>query len=191
MTGGATGARGAAFFDRDGVLNRDKGYVHRPEDVEWSNGAAEAISAANAAGLLVVVVTNQSGVARGFYGEAEVVALHDWMSGQLAARGARIDRFYYCPFHEAATLEAYRVADHPDRKPNPGMLLRAIEELRIDPARSFIIGDQPGDLAAGAGAGVAAYLFEGGDLARLARRAIAELGLDRPDVSAPIISRGT
>jgi D-glycero-D-manno-heptose 1,7-bisphosphate phosphatase len=175
MTDRPAAPRGAAFFDRDGVLNRDKGYVHRPEDVEWSPGAAEAIAAANAAGLLVVVVTNQSGVARGFYGEAEVEALHAWMRDQLAAAGARVDRFYYCPFHEAAVVEAYRVADHPDRKPNPGMLLRAIEDLVIDPARSFLIGDQPSDLAAGAGAGVAAYLFEGGDLAGLARQAIAEL----------------
>lgn len=175
MTDKPAAPRGAAFFDRDGVLNRDKGYVHRPQDVEWSPGAADAIAAANAAGLLVVVVTNQSGVARGYYGEAEVETLHAWMRGQLAAAGARVDRFYYCPFHEAAVVEAYRVADHPDRKPNPGMLLRAIEELTIDPARSFLIGDQPSDLAAGAGAGVATYLFEGGDLAALARQAIAEL----------------
>src|SRR3974390_1576914 len=89
--------RGAAFFDRDGVLNRDTGYVTKPEGVEWSTGAVEAIAAANAAGLLVVVVTNQSGVARGFYGEAEVEALHAWMSDELAALGARVDRFYYCP----------------------------------------------------------------------------------------------
>jgi D-glycero-D-manno-heptose 1,7-bisphosphate phosphatase len=121
-------------------------------------------------------VTNQSGVARGFYGEADVEALHDWMRSALAAAGARVDRFYYCPFHQDAVVEAYRVADHPDRKPNPGMLLRAIEELAIDPARSFLIGDQPSDLAAGARAGVAAYLFEGGDLAGLACQAIAKLG---------------
>jgi D-glycero-D-manno-heptose 1,7-bisphosphate phosphatase len=170
---------GAAFFDRDGVLNIDKGYVHRSEDVEWQAGAAEAIAAANAAGLMVVVVTNQSGVARGLYGEAEVEALHAWMSDQLARQGARIDRFYYCPYHEAAVVEPYRVADHPDRKPNPGMLLRAIEELGLDPAASFIIGDKPSDLEAGAGAGVAAYLFEGGDLAGLARQAIAELSRKR------------
>ena len=168
--------RGAAFFDRDGVINLDRGYVHRPDQVEWSHGAAEAIVAANAAGLAVVVVTNQSGVARGFYGEAEVEALHGWMQGQLAAAGARVDRFYHCPFHEAAAVEAYRVADHPDRKPNPGMLLRAIADLSLDPAASFLIGDQPSDLAAAAAAGVRAYLFEGGDLAGLTRRAIAALG---------------
>jgi D-glycero-D-manno-heptose 1,7-bisphosphate phosphatase len=177
MNGEGLGGRGVAFFDRDGVLNRDKGYVYRPEDVEWTPGAAEAVAAANAAGLWVVVVTNQSGVARGFYGEAEVEALHAWMRARLAAQGARIDRVYYCPFHEDAVIEAYRASDHPDRKPNPGMLLRAIAELDADPARSFIIGDQPSDLAAGAAAGVAAYRFGGGDLAALTRQAIAKLGL--------------
>jgi D-glycero-D-manno-heptose 1,7-bisphosphate phosphatase len=169
--------RAAAFFDRDGVLNLDKGYVYRPADIEWTPGAAEALRAANDAGLVVVVVTNQSGVARGFYGEAEVEALHGWMAGQLAPQGARIDAFYYCPFHEAATIEAYRIADHPDRKPNPGMLVRAIADLALDPARSFLIGDQASDLAAAAAAGVAGYLYAGGDLAGLTRQAIADLSL--------------
>jgi D-glycero-D-manno-heptose 1,7-bisphosphate phosphatase len=175
---GLAAGRGAAFFDRDGVLNRDKGYVHRPEDVEWTAGAAEAVRRANAAGLWVVVVTNQSGVARGFYGEAEVEALHAWMSDQLAAQGARVDRFYHCPYHEAGVVEAYRIADHPDRKPNPGMLLRAIADLSIDPGRSFMIGDQISDMVAGARAGVASYLFDGGDLADLAGQAIAELAFE-------------
>ena len=85
--------RGAAFFDRDGVLNLDTGYVHRPVDFQWTPGAMAAIAAANAAGLAVVVVTNQSGVARGYYGEADVEALHAWMNGELARSGARIDRF--------------------------------------------------------------------------------------------------
>jgi D-glycero-D-manno-heptose 1,7-bisphosphate phosphatase len=169
--------RGAAFFDRDGVLNLDKGYIHRPADIEWTPGVAAAIVAANDAGLAVVVVTNQSGVARGYYGESEVTALHEWMRETLAAQGARIDRFYYCPFHPTAVAPAYRIADHPDRKPNPGMLLRAIDELAIDPARSFLIGDKPSDLLAAAAAGVAGYLYEGGDLARLVRRVIGEIGV--------------
>lgn len=175
---GADARRGAAFFDRDGVLNHDKGYVHRPEDVEWTTGAAQAVRLANAAGLWVVVVTNQSGVARGFYGEAEVQALHVWMAEQLAAQGARIDRFYHCPYHEEAVVEAYRAADHPDRKPNPGMLLRAIDELAIDPRRSFLIGDQPSDLTAAERAGVAGHLYAGGDLAEVAARAIEALSVE-------------
>lgn len=176
---GGGARRGAAFFDRDGVLNVDRGYVHRPSDVEWVAGAAEAVRLANAAGLAVVVVTNQSGVARGYYGEAEVEALHGWMTAEMAAQGARIDRFYHCPFHAEAVVEAYRVDDHPDRKPNPGMLRRAIAELGLDPGRSFMIGDQISDVVAGARAGVASYLFDGGDLAVLTTQAIAELGLER------------
>lgn len=167
--------RGAAFFDRDGVLNLDAGYVYRPEDFEWTTSAIAAIAAANAAGLVVVVVTNQSGVARGYYGEAQVEALHAWMNSELARHGARIDRFYHCPYHEDGVVEAYRVANHPDRKPNPGMLLRAIADLDLDPKASFLIGDQSSDMTAAERAGVAGYLFDGGDLLALTRRAIAAL----------------
>ena len=170
--------RGAAFFDRDGVLNLDTGYVHRPVDFQWTPGAMAAIAAANAAGLAVVVVTNQSGVARGYYGEADVEALHAWMYGELARSGARIDRFYHCPYHEDGVVEAYRVANHPDRKPNPGMLLRAVADLDLDPKASFLIGDQPSDMTAGERAGVAPYLFDGGDLLALTRRAIAALPVE-------------
>ncbi len=171
--------RGAAFFDRDGVLNRDVGYVHRPEDFEWTPGAMAAVAAANAAGLAVVVVTNQSGVARGFYSEAEVEALHAWMHRELASQGAFIDRFYHCPYHADGVVAAYRIADHPDRKPNPGMLLRAIADLAIDPKASFMIGDQPSDMTAAARAGVTGYLFDGADLLALTRRAIAALTVQR------------
>jgi len=157
-------------------LNRDVAYAHRPEQIEWMPGAIEAIRLANAAGLLVVVVTNQSGIARGYFTAADVEALHDWMVKELAAQDAHIDGFYYCPYHEAAVDEAYRVSEHPDRKPNPGMLLRAIEDLSIDPAKSFMIGDQISDVLAGARAGVASYRYHGDDLVALVRQAIAELG---------------
>jgi D-glycero-D-manno-heptose 1,7-bisphosphate phosphatase len=167
--------RAAAFFDRDGVLNRDTGYVWRPAEIEWAPGAMEAVRLANAAGLLVVVVTNQSGVARGYYTEADVEALHAWMGEQMAAAAARIDRFYHCPFFEAGSVEAYRIADHPDRKPNPGMLLRAMADLSIDPRRAFIVGDRASDVTAGERAGVTPYLFDGGDLVALTARAIAAL----------------
>ena len=160
------------------MLNLDTGYVHRPVDFQWTPGAMAAIAAANAAGLAVVVVTNQSGVARGYYGEADVEALHAWMNGELARSGARIDRFYHCPYHEDGVVEAYRVANHPDRKPNPGMLLRAVADLDLDPKASFLIGDQPSDMTAGERAGVAPYLFDGGDLLALTRRANAALPVE-------------
>jgi D-glycero-D-manno-heptose 1,7-bisphosphate phosphatase len=181
--------RGAAFFDRDGVLHIDKGYLYKPDDVEWTQGVVGAIRLANEAGLLVVVVTNQSGVARGLYSEADVTKLHAWMTAQLGARDARIDRFYHCPFHETAVVERYRIADHPDRKPNPGMLLRAIEELSIDPLRSFLIGDKPSDLAAGAKAGITSYLFDGRDLASLVRRVITDLRLGSGRCPGEIVRR--
>jgi D-glycero-D-manno-heptose 1,7-bisphosphate phosphatase len=97
------------------------------------------------------------------------------MADQLAAKGARIDAFYHCPFHAEAVIEAYRHADHPDRKPNPGMLLRAIADLDLAPEASFMIGDNTWDVAAAEAAGVRGYLFDGSDLVALTRQAIAEL----------------
>ncbi len=122
-------ARGAIFFDRDGVLNVDSGFVHRIEDFQWVDGAREAVKMVNQAGLYAIVVTNQSGVARGFFGEEVVRELHDWMARDLATIGARIDAFYYCPYLEDAKVASYRVADHPDRKPNPGMILKGLRDF--------------------------------------------------------------
>ena len=115
MTAG--GGRGAVFLDRDGVLNEDIGYLHRIADLRWIEGAREAVARINRAGLLVIVITNQSGVARGFYSEDDVRALHARMAAELAAVGARVDAFYYCPFHEEGVDPRYAIADHPDRKP--------------------------------------------------------------------------
>jgi D-glycero-D-manno-heptose 1,7-bisphosphate phosphatase len=171
--------RPALFLDRDGVLNEDRGYVSRWEDFRWIPGAREAVAAFNRAGWLVIVVTNQSGVGRGFYTEAAMHALHARMAQELAQVGGRIDAVYHAPQHPDASLDAYRHPDPPDRKPNPGMLLRAIDELSIDPGRSFLIGDQASDLTAAARAGIAGHLFGGGDLAGLAREAIAQLRLER------------
>jgi D-glycero-D-manno-heptose 1,7-bisphosphate phosphatase len=156
--------RPALFLDRDGVLNEDPGYVYRWEDFRWIAGAREAVAAFNAAGWWVFVVTNQSGVGRGFYTEADVHALHAQMSESLAEVGGRIDAYYYCPHHPDAADEAYRHPDPPDRKPNPGMLLRAMADWPVDPARSIMVGDKDGDIEAGRRAGVRALKFKGGDL---------------------------
>lgn len=157
--------RPALFLDRDGVLNEDRGYVHRWQDFHWIPGAKEAIGAFNRAGWLVFVVTNQSGIGRGYYTEAQMHALHARMTEALAKAGARIDAVYYCPHHPQATLEAYRLADPPDRKPNPGMILRALDEWPVDRERSILVGDKPSDLEAALRAGVRGLLFPGGDLA--------------------------
>ena len=156
--------RPALFLDRDGVLNEDRGYVHRWEDFCWIPGAREAVAAFNTRDWWVFVVTNQSGVGRGYYPEADVHALHARMSEALAAAGARIDAFYHCPFHPEALEDRYRHPDPPDRKPNPGMLLRAMADWPVDAARSVMVGDKAIDLEAGRRAGVRSLLFPGGDL---------------------------
>ncbi|HEY9217581.1 MAG TPA: HAD family hydrolase [Phenylobacterium sp.] len=156
--------RPALFLDRDGVLNEDLGYVSRWEDFRWVPGAARTIAAANQAGWLVIVVTNQSGIGRGYYTEDDMHALHARMAQDLAAQGARIDAVYHCPQHPQAKLEAYLHPDPPGRKPNPGMLLQAIAEHRVDVGRSLMVGDKESDIEAARRAGVRARLFEGGDL---------------------------
>ncbi len=153
----------AAFLDRDGVLNEDDGFVFRPEALRLVSGAPEAVGRLNAAGHLVVVVTNQSGVARGLFDEAAVERFHEHLLAEFGRRGARLDAIYACPYHPDGTIERYR-ADHPDRKPRPGMILRALAELPIDRSLSFLVGDKPTDLAAAAAAGIPGYLFPGGDL---------------------------
>ena len=158
--------RPALFLDRDGVLNEDPGYVYRWEDFRWIPGARETVAAFNRAGWLVIVVTNQSGVGRGYYTEADVHQLHERMAQDLARVGGRIDAFYHAPHHPDATLEIYRHPDPPDRKPNPGMILRALAEWPIDREASLLIGDKPSDLEAALRAGIKGVLFEGGDLQR-------------------------
>jgi D-glycero-D-manno-heptose 1,7-bisphosphate phosphatase len=155
--------RPAVFFDRDGVLNVDHGYTYRQEDFEWMPGAIETIKYFNEAGYLVFVVTNQSGVARGFYSEADVEKLHRFMQAELGRHGAHIDAFYYCPHHAEGKLEQYR-KDCPCRKPLPGMILQAFAKWPVDRERSFLIGDKQSDMLAAEAAKMAGYRFPGGDL---------------------------
>ena len=155
----------ALFLDRDGVLNEDRGYVSRWEDFRWIAGAKDAVAAFNRAGWLVIVVTNQSGVGRGYYSEADMHALHARMREDLAAAGGHIDAFYHAPQHPEAEAQAYRHPDPPLRKPNPGMILQALAEWPIEREASLLIGDKLSDLEAAERAGIRAVLFEGGDLA--------------------------
>lgn len=146
------------------MLNVDHGYVGQVERLEWAPGARRAVRRLNDAAVLAIVATNQSGVARGFFSEADVDRVHRAMQEDLAREGARIDAFYVCPFHSEAADPAYAHPDHPDRKPNPGMLLRAIAAFDLDPAHTVLIGDQERDLEAARRAGIAGVLFPGGDL---------------------------
>jgi D-glycero-D-manno-heptose 1,7-bisphosphate phosphatase len=160
----------ALFLDRDGVLIVDKGYVHRSEDVSWVQGAFEAVRQANIDGWLVIVITNQSGVARRMFDIAAVERLHAWMQGQMAAMGAHIDAFYVCPHGPDEDCEC--------RKPKPGLFRQAIEEWHVEASSSLMIGDKTRDLGAARAAGVEGYLFEGGDLAAFIRERLNSLGAD-------------
>lgn len=159
--------RPAAFLDRDGVLNEDKGYTHRLDDLVWMPGAKEAIRLLNDRGYRVIVVTNQAGVARGYFDEAAVAAFHVGMQQQLATTGAYIDAFYHCPYHADGVVAAYTVDDHPDRKPNPGMILRAMADQAVNRDGSFIIGDKLSDIEAGRRAGLPGFLYTDGSLEAL------------------------
>ena len=162
-------AKPAVFFDRDGVLIHDDGFVHQPEQVRWVEGATDAVRAANDAGYLVFVVTNQSGVARGYFSEGDVQHLHQWMSAELSNAGARIDEFAYCPFFEGGTVQEY-AKPSPHRKPNPGMLIALSQKWDVDMARSFLVGDKDTDIQAAEAAGIPGYLFRSGSLAAFIQR---------------------
>ena len=160
--------RPAIFFDRDGVLNVDVNYLYKAEDFQWIPGAKETIKYYNDQGYLVFVVTNQSGVARGYYSESDVHSLHQWMQQELAAAGARIDAFYHCPHHVQGSVAEYRL-DCGCRKPAPGLILQAMEQWKVNKKQSLLIGDKPSDVEAAQAAGIKGYLFSGGNLLEFVR----------------------
>jgi D-glycero-D-manno-heptose 1,7-bisphosphate phosphatase len=151
----------AVFLDRDGVIIDDVHYLARLDQVRLIPGAAMAIRRLNQAGIPVVVVTNQSGVARGLFPESIVPVVHAHLSKLLAEDGAHIDRFYFCPHHPDKGIEPYVAACH-CRKPQPGMLLQAAREMGLDLVRSWMIGDKLSDLHAGAAAGCRTILVRTG-----------------------------
>lgn len=142
----------ALFLDRDGVIVEEVNYLHRPEDVALHDGAQQLISAANERGVPVIVVTNQAGIGRGYYGWDDFAAVQRTIDAALAP--AAIDAVFACPFH-ADSIPPYDIADHPDRKPAPGMLLRAERMLGVDLAASWMVGDTAADVQAAAAAGLA------------------------------------
>ena len=145
--------RAAAFLDRDGVINEELGHVHRVADFHLLPGAIKAMQGLADAGLVLVVVTNQAGIARGLYTEADYQRLTTHLREQLAHAGVMLAGTYHCPHHPQAVLPALR-RDCACRKPRPGMLHRAAAELSLDLKHSLMVGDKPSDVLAGRAAGV-------------------------------------
>ena len=165
------------FLDRDGVLNADIGYLWRIEDFVWMPGAPAAIRLFNQLGWRVVVVTNQSGIARGYYTENDMHALHAHIQQLLRPFNSSIDAFYFCPHLPNAPLAAYaKTCDC--RKPKPGMIKQALTDYDIDVDQSFLVGDKSSDLKAAQAAGLRGYLYEGGSLLAFVRNVIKKAEFD-------------
>lgn len=149
----------ALFLDRDGVINVDTGYPHRKEDLIFIDGVPQAIATIKKLGFLVIVVTNQSGIARGYFDEKTMHHFHAHIQQELQKHHTFIDSFYFCPYHPQGIIPQY-MKDHPDRKPNAGMLERAIQDHNINRYRSFLIGDKETDIQAAHRAHITGYLFQ-------------------------------
>ena len=143
----------ALFLDRDGVINVDKSYVWRIQDFEFVPGIFELCRAAQDVGLIPIVATNQAGIGRGYYTEHDFQTLTQWMLDEFCARGIGIGRVYHCPYHPTAGIGEYH-RDSFDRKPNPGMILRAQDDFNLDLAGSVLVGNKDSDIQAGRAAGV-------------------------------------
>jgi D-glycero-D-manno-heptose 1,7-bisphosphate phosphatase len=151
----------AVFLDRDGTINEEVGYLDSLDKLKIIPSAYEAIRLINESGMKVVVISNQAGVARGFFTEDFVKVTHEHLQTALRQQGATIDNFYYCPHHPTEGIEPYR-KDCNCRKPAPGMLLRAVQDLNIDLTRSYLVGDRFNDMEAGKKIGVRGILVKTG-----------------------------
>ena len=155
-------AKPAIFLDRDGVINKDNGYVSQRDDFEFIEGTIEACIELQKKGYLLVVITNQSGIARGLFTEAQFNTLTEWMDWSMSDRGVDLDGIYYCPHHSEEGQGEFKI-DCECRKPKPGMLMNAIEDLNIDIDTSILVGDKTSDLQAGIAAGIKTnYLVRSG-----------------------------
>ena len=171
----------ALFLDRDGIINIDHGYVHRPEQVEFVPGIFALCRAAAARGLLLVVATNQSGIGRGLYTEAEFHALMRWIGQRLAEAGAALHAVEFCPDHPRHGIGPYR-RENPRRKPGPGMLLDAAAAHGIDLGASLMLGDRASDMQAALAAGIGTRILASEDAAEIALAPAGTLVL--PSVAA-------
>jgi len=179
----------ALFLDRDGVVVEEVDYLHRVEDMHIYADAAGVISAANANAIAVVLVTNQAGIGRGYYGWAEFHAVQQAIQAAIAREGAHFDAVYACPHHRDGK-GAFAHPDHPARKPNPGMLQRAAAALDIDLARSWLVGDRAIDIEAAKRAGLAGALHVLTGYGQAERAAAMALFGPRFDVRAAVSIAG-
>jgi D-glycero-D-manno-heptose 1,7-bisphosphate phosphatase len=179
----------AVFLDRDGVINKDNGYVHIVDDFEYIDGVFEACLALKKMGYLLVVVTNQSGIARGMYSEDDFHHLTEWMDWNFADKGVELDGIYYCPHHPEKGLGEYK-QDCDCRKPKPGMLIDAAQFLKIDLSQSVMVGDKADDIRAARAAGLkTAILVKTGKVIDQAGSTLADIVLDSiADVPGYLIS---
>lgn len=152
----------ALFLDRDGIINIDYGYVYQKENFTFTSDIFQLVHQACELGYLVIIVTNQAGIGRGYYSEEDFLELMNWVSTQFNLNSGRIDKIYYCPFHPEHGVGDY-LKDSFFRKPNPGMLLEAEREFSIDMKQSLMIGDNPSDMEAGFSAGVGKLICYGFD----------------------------
>ena len=143
----------AVFLDRDGVINEDVGYIYKPEEFHFIDGIFELCRTAQELGYLLIIVTNQAGIARGHYTEEDFRDLNDWMISELRRNSVDITAVFYCPYHPECGIGHYK-RDSFDRKPHPGMIFKARDEFDIDLSKSFLIGDKDSDIEAGRNAGV-------------------------------------
>lgn len=163
------GSRPALILDRDGVVNHDDGYVHRAADCRFVDGVFAMAAAFAARGFALVIATNQSGIGRGYYSEAEFATFMQWMKAEFAARGTPIDAVYFSPDHPTEGQPGYR-SDSDWRKPKPGMLLQAAADLGLDLSRSWAVGDRLTDIEAGQAAGVGTLVLFDPAAPRVERR---------------------
>lgn len=186
----------ALFLDRDGVINVDHGYVINREDFHFIDGIFELVRYAKSLGYLVVVITNQAGIGRGYYTEEEFHQLMDWVVERFAKNEGTIDKVYFCPDHPVDGIGHYRRYS-PMRKPGPGMILAACEEFNIDPLQSVLIGDKMSDIEAGQAAKIATTLLytppgsqieTGGEASALALSDLrhAKRALSKPETQSDI-----
>ncbi|WP_010681358.1 D-glycero-beta-D-manno-heptose 1,7-bisphosphate 7-phosphatase [Acetivibrio cellulolyticus] len=151
----------AVFLDRDGTINVEKNYVYKIEDFEFIDGTKEAIKRLNDNDYKVIVITNQAGIARGYYKEEDVFKLHNFMNKELSKIGAQVDAFYYCPHHPTAGDEKYRIECN-CRKPKSGLIVKAVKDFELDLSKCWLIGDKESDIIAGQRVGIKTILVRTG-----------------------------